>query len=166
MKRKIIIGVLCGVIAVLLCITGILIGRLNKKSAITSVISKVERGYNDRNLDSIVESFPEAFSDQIRSSFLNQASGGTEKDLWKLLEDSYGKDYKASFTVSSITYVDDNALSKKMESINSKWSTDLQVKEAAVCKVNEVYKGTKRAEATESYFIGKINDNWYVLDVE
>ena len=97
---------------------------------------------------------------------MNQASGGTEKDLWKLLEDSYGKDYKASFTVSSITYVDDNALSEKMEIINSKWSTDLQVKEAAVCKVNEVYKGTKRAEATESYFIGKINDNWYVLDVE
>lgn len=101
MKRKIIVGVLCGVIAVLLCITGILIGKLCKKSAVTSVISKVERGYNDRNLDSIVESFPEAFSDQIRSSFLNQASGGTEKDLWKLLEDSYGKDYKACLMLCS-----------------------------------------------------------------
>lgn len=166
MKRKVIIGVLCGVIAVLLCITGILIGKLNKKSAVTSVVSKIEQGYNDRKLDSVVACFPNEFSDQIRDSFLNQTSGGTEQDLWKLLEDSYGKDYKASFTVSSITYVDDNALSEKMESINSKWSTDLQAKEAAVCKVNEVYEGTKRAEATESYFIGKINDNWYVLDVE
>ena len=41
MKRKIIVGVLCGVIAVLLCITGILIGKLCKKSAVTSVGIKI-----------------------------------------------------------------------------------------------------------------------------
>ena len=166
MRRKIIIGALCIVIAVLLCITGILIGRLNKKSAVTSVVSKIEQGYNDRNLNSIVACFPNEFSDQIRDSFLNQASGGTEQDLWKLLEYSYGKDYTASFTVRSITYVDDNELSEKMKSINSKWNINLQAKEAAVCKVDEIYKGTKRAETTESYFIGKIDNDWYVLDVE
>ena len=65
-----------------------------------------------------------------------------------------------------VLIVDDNELSEKMKSINSKWNINLQAKEAAVCKVDEIYKGTKRAETTESYFIGKIDNDWYVLDVE
>lgn len=136
----------------------------NRREA-ENVIARIEQGYSARDLSVIIDSFPPEIANQVNNSFLNQTADGTEEALWELLEDTYGKDFRATFEIIKKHRLTDAEVKERIGEINDTWGVTLNPGQLYCFTVNETFVGAKKAQTEEEFLVGEMKDNWYIFDV-